>query len=455
MDPRRKLTLQTGVPGTGPVIYWMSRDQRIQDNWALLYAQHRALETDRGLVILFCLQAEFLQATWRQYSFMLQGLSITAQESRKLGIPFILRYGDPPELVAELARTWDAESVVCDFDPLRIKSRWRREVGEHVTCPLFMIDAHNIVPCWQASDKQEYAARTIRPKIQKMLFDFLTPIPQVHHHPHPVPDLLNQEPDWEGAENSLRVDHNVPPVYWLRPGCKAADRVLTDFVDSKLSMYDQKSNDPNVDALSNLSPYLHFGQMAPQRAALEVQARTDDSFQAKEAFLEQVIIRRELADNYCWHTPMYDSFDGLPEWAQSTLNTHRSDPRPAMYSLAELESSVTHDQLWNAAQNQMSSEGKMHGYMRMYWAKKILEWTESPEQAILFAVYLNDRYELDGRDPNGYVGVLWSIGGLHDHGFKQRPVYGTVRYMSYAGCKRKFNVQAYISRYNRPIQGTT
>ncbi|MDZ7761177.1 MAG: deoxyribodipyrimidine photo-lyase [Desulfovermiculus sp.] len=448
MDPRRIQTLHNGFPGTGPVIYWMSRDQRIQDNWALLYAQKRALEAGRGLVILFTLQPEFLQATWRQYHFMLRGLQETAQESRRMGIPFVLRLGNPPKLVSEFARDWDAQSLVCDFDPLRIKSLWRQEVRAQITFPLYMVDAHNIVPCWETSDKQEYAARTIRPKIQKRLFDFLSPFPQLQVHPHPIPDLNTEESDWEGVKESLHVDPGIRPVQWLKPGFKAAARMLEDFLDHKLQNYSFKSNDPNAEVLSNLSPYLHFGQMAPQRAVLEIQARQDVSSQAREAFLEQIIIRRELADNYCRHNSAYDSFAGLPEWAQSTLNAHRSDPRPVLYSREELEAAATHDQLWNAAQNQMIFEGKMHGYMRMYWAKKILEWTESPEQAISWALYLNDRYELDGRDPNGYVGVLWSIGGLHDHGFKQRSIFGTVRYMSYAGCKRKFDVQAYISRYS-------
>ena len=447
MDSRRIQVQKTGIPGTGPVIYWMSRDQRVEDNWALLYAQHRALEAGRGLVILFCLQPEFLQATWRQYHFMLQGLTETAQDSRKMGIPFLLRLGSPPDLVSGAAKALNPESVVCDFDPLRIKTGWRREVRSRLACPMYMVDAHNIVPCWEASPKQEYAARTIRPRIQKRLLDFLSPVPRLHPHPRQDPGLQSEEPEWERIEQSLEVDQGVGPVQWLTPGPQAAAGTLGDFLDRAVQMYAQKSNDPNAHALSNLSPYLHFGQIAPQRVALEVRDRPGIPSQAKEAFLEQVIIRRELSDNFCWYNTAYDSFDGLPEWSQSTLNAHRSDPRPFVYSLQELENAATHDHLWNAAQNQMVIDGKMHGYMRMYWAKKILEWTEAPEQALSWALYLNDRYELDGRDPNGYVGVLWSIGGLHDHGFKQRPVFGTVRYMSYSGCRRKFDVQAYIRRY--------
>lgn len=449
MDSRRILTLLSGTPGTGPVVYWMSRDQRIYDNWALISAQERALQSNRGLVIIFCLLPGFLGAAWRQYHFMLRGLQETCKSSLESGIPFVLRCGHPPDQVSDFVSKWDAESLICDFDPLRIKSQWRREILSRVKMPVFMVDAHNIVPCWEASSKQEYSARTIRPKIQRKLFDFLHPFSDLKSHPYQVSGLPAQEPDWKRSQESLEVDTSISAVDWLAPGAAAAKQVLDEFVTCKLQSYAQKNNDPNASVLSNLSAYLHFGQIAPQRVALQVQEQEDMPAAARESFLEQMIIRRELADNFCWHNPDYDSFDALPEWARKTLNAHRSDLRPVLYSASQLEAGQTHDDLWNAAQMQMVTEGKMHGYLRMYWAKKILEWTESPEQAISVAMNLNDRYELDGRDPNGYVGVLWSVGGLHDHGFKQRPVFGTVRYMSYAGCRRKFDVQGFIHRYVR------
>jgi deoxyribodipyrimidine photo-lyase len=430
-------------------MYWMSRDQRTEDNWALLCAQERAMQGGRGLMVVFCLQSEFLHATLRQYSFMLSGLEHTCRNCLDLGIPFVLRFGRPPDILAELAQAWDAESVICDFDPLRIKVRWRQELASRTRTPLYMVDAHNIVPCWEASDKQEYAARTIRPKIQRQLVDFLTPFPGLAPHPFPVQGMDLAEPDWKEAATRLTVDADPSPVSSPLPGAQEAKRMLGEFVRHFLAEYAQKSNDPNAGADSGLSAYLHFGQLAPQRAALEVQAGEGVSSQAKSAFLEQLIVRRELTDNFCWHNPGYDSLSGLPEWAQKTLEAHQTDPRPYVYSPAQLEAAATHDDLWNAAQLQMTAQGKMHGYMRMYWAKKVLEWTRSPQEAIETAVRLNDRYELDGRDPNGYVGVLWSIGGVHDHGFKERPVFGKIRYMSYAGCKRKFDVRAYVRTYGR------
>jgi deoxyribodipyrimidine photo-lyase len=218
---------------------------------------------------------------------------------------------------------------------------------------------------------------------------------------------------------------------------------LKAFLKNKLGFYEERSNNPTADGLSNLSPYLHFGQISAQRVALEV-SRTEAQQNGKEAFLEELIVRRELSDNFCYYNENYDHFEGFPNWAKETLNKHRNDTRPYIYSLDTLEDARTHDELWNAAQRQMIVKGKMHGYMRMYWAKKILEWTPSPEEALRIANYLNDRYELDGRETNGYVGVAWSIGGVHDRAWPERPVFGKIRYMSYNGCKSKFKVDAYI-----------
>ncbi len=450
VDPRRIQTLQTGEPGTGPVIYWMSREQRAGDNWALLHAQERARSAERGVVVLFCLVPGFGEASWRQYSFMLAGLRQTCRHCLELGIPFVLRLGDPGERAAELVNQVDAESLICDFDPLRVKKVWRSEAAARIEAPLFMVDGHNVVPCWQASNKQEFAARTIRPKIQRQLGEFLEPFPDPSPQTEKVPGFPLREPDWQSSQ--LRVEGaGIEPVDWLSPGPEAAMERMQHFLRHGLPLFEERRNDPNADALSHLSPYFHFGQLAPQRVALQVQGRKEASSSARSAYLEELIVRRELADNFCHYNPDYDSFRGLPNWGRTTLDKHRNDPRPALYGYRELEDAATGDDLWNAAQMQMVRTGKMHGYMRMYWAKKILEWTESPEQAIAFAISLNDRYELDGRDPNGYTGVLWSVGGLHDRGFKERPVFGTVRYMSRAGCKRKFQVDSYIRTW---LQGS-
>jgi deoxyribodipyrimidine photo-lyase len=243
------------------------------------------------------------------------------------------------------------------------------------------------------------------------------------------------------------MEDSVPSVKGIAPGPRAAADALGVFIETALPRYFAESNNPVADVRSGLSPYLHFGQMAAQRAAMEVLRRSDPHDENAAAFLEQLIVRRELADNYCHYCREYDRFESLPEWARKTLDEHRDDPRPHLYEFREFEGAKTHDPLWNAAQRDLTDNGNMHGYLRMYWAKKILEWSENPERAIDTAICLNDRWQLDGRDPNGYAGIMWSLGGLHDRAWGERPVYGTVRTMTYSGCARKFDVRAYISRH--------
>jgi deoxyribodipyrimidine photo-lyase len=314
------------------------------------------------------------------------------------------------------------------------------------------VDAHNLVPCWVASDKQEYGAYTIRPKISRTLPEFLEKFPGLQKQ-----EITWGEPtaaiDWQGILSALSVDRTVSEVSWLQPGEQAAQRTLGNFLKNRLSSYPIERNDPTRNGQSNLSPYLHFGQIAAQRIALEVRDSAAAP-KAKEAFLEELIVRRELADNFCFYNPHYDAFAGFPGWAQKTLEEHRSDPRDYLYSLEQFEEAQTHDNLWNAAQREMVKTGKMHGYLRMYWAKKILEWSNSPEEALDIAIYLNDRYELDGRDPNGYTGIAWSLGGVHDRAWGERKVFGKVRYMSYKGCKSKFDVAAYMEKYLSPTART-
>jgi deoxyribodipyrimidine photo-lyase len=265
-------------------------------------------------------------------------------------------------------------------------------------------------------------------------------------HPFHLPSNYSVT-DLTGLLEEFNMGWDVEEVSGIKPGTKAGMKILRDFVGNKLSSYAAMRNDPEGDGQSNLSPYLHFGQLSAQRVALEVISKGGSS-ESKEAFLEELIIRRELSDNFCFYNEHYDSLEGFPAWAKETLNKHRRDRRPYLYSLSEFENANTHDDLWNAAQLQMVKRGKMHGYMRMYWAKKILEWTESPEEALEVTIYLNDRYELDGRDPNGYAGIAWSIGGVHDRAWGERNIFGKIRYMSYLGCKRKFDTDAYVKHWS-------
>jgi deoxyribodipyrimidine photo-lyase len=445
VHPKRARLIKEGVKGSGPIIYWMSRDQRVRDNWAFLYAQELALRQKVGLGVVFALAPSFLNATLRQYGFMLKGLRLVEQKLEGLGIPFFLIAGSPSQELPRFLGKHKIGVLVTDFDPLRIKQQWKKIVAEQITIPVYEVDARNIVPCWVASNKKEYAAYTLRPKIHRALSEFMEEFPPPQKHPFVWPGSMSGT-DWEQAERSLNVDHSVPEVDWLLPGEQAAASVMDRFITTKLSGYAAKRNDPNQDGISHLSPYLHFGQISSQRVALEVR-KSKVNQESKDGFLEEIIVRRELSDNFCFYNSEYDRFGGFPEWAQKTLNEHRDDEREHIYSLEQFEQGKTHDDLWNAAQLEMVQTGKMHGYMRMYWAKKILEWTESPEDAQEIAIYLNDKYELDGRDTNGYAGVAWSIGGVHDRAWSERATFGKVRYMSYGGCKRKFDVKTYVRRH--------
>ncbi len=440
----RSRVLTEGDDREGPVIYWMSRDQRMNDNWALRYARQAAAAQRAPLGVLFCLVDRFLGATRRQYDFMLQGLQETAESLSRKKIPFFLLRGEPGEEIPRFIEECNARLLVTDFDPLRIKQAWKKDVCARLPISVIEVDTHNIVPCWIASRKQEYAAYTFRPKINKQLHRFLTDLPRMTAHPHPWPGTPRRI-DWQKVSSSLEVDETVTAVSWIRPGERAAKRALTRFIRTRLADYDEERNDPNAEGQSGLSPYLHFGQLSPQRAALEV-SRSPAPKKAREAFLEELIVRRELSDNFCFYNQDYDRFEGFPAWARKSLDRHRRDRRDYRYSFAEFEAGRTHDPLWNAAQLQMVRSGRMHGYLRMYWAKKILEWCRSPEDAMKTAIVLNDRYELDGRDPNGYAGIAWSIGGVHDRAWGERPVFGKLRYMSARGSAAKFDVRQYIER---------
>ncbi len=441
VNPRRVYALRHAPDGGGPVLYWMSREQRAHDNWGLLHARELA-GARRPLVAAFCLAARFAGAALRQYDFMLAGLEQTARTLAGLGIPLVLLEGDPGSEIPRLAARLRAGVVVTDFDPLRIKRDWQTRAARALDAPLLEVDGHNVVPCRIASYKKEYAARTIRPRIHKLLPEFLEEFPILEPQQAPVPEL--PAPDWARARQGLRADPEVAPVP-TPSGEAAALAALAAFVSAVLPRYAAGRNDPNAGATSGLSPYLHFGQLAPQRAALDAAASGGGENQA--AFLEELIVRRELADNFCLHSPDYDTLDAAPDWARRTLDEHRADPRPYIYSREAFEAGATHDRLWNAAQNQMRASGAMHGYLRMYWAKKILEWSPDPESALATAIALNDRHLLDGRDPNGYTGILWSVAGLHDRPWARRPVIGTIRAMTESGCRRKFDVAAYIRRW--------
>jgi deoxyribodipyrimidine photo-lyase len=439
---KRTTLLKEGNEGSGPVIYWMSRDQRVHDNYALLYARELSVQKNRPLGVVFNLVPDFLEATIRQYGFMLKGLKKLEKELNNYNIPFFLLLGEPGKNIPGFVKKNDISILISDFDPLRIKRNWKRQVAKEINIPFYKVDAHNVIPYRLVSDKQEFAAYTIRPKIHKHLPEFLVEFSELKRMKTYENFSVNSI-DWVTAEKSLNVNREVKEVNWIVPGEEAAIESLKYFLENKFDNYAENRNDPNIDAQSNLSPYLHFGQISAQRIALEVKSFGGNP-DSEKAFLEELIVRRELSDNYCFYNYNYDSFNGFPDWAKQTLLIHKEDKREFIYTKDEFESAGTHDDLWNAAQNELLNTGKMHGYMRMYWAKKILEWTNTPQYALNIAIYLNDKYELDGRDPNGYAGCAWSIGGVHDRPWPERETFGKIRYMNRNGAKRKFDIDAYV-----------
>lgn len=431
------------------VIYVMSRDQRVNDNHALVFAQDYAIKHKLPLSVIFCLRKSRSRAK-EHFEWMIQGLKGVESSLESNNIPFILLIGDQEERLLGAFSHLRPKAVFFDFNPLKGPVSLVKSILPKTESEIYIVDTHNVVPVWEASSKQEFSARTIRPKINSKLEIYLKEPKQIITHPvswagkvMKIDDLDNKIDEvlkLQKPNNQTQLQKDFPP------GEANAKKALDFFLKKKLSKYADSRNDPSAEGLSDLSPYFHFGQLSTLRVALEAKilSENDDSLsESVTVLLEEMIVRKELSDNFCYYNQNYDSLLGAPEWARLTLKKHSSDPREFVYSLDELENSQTHDPAWNACQKQMVVTGKMHGYMRMYWAKKVLEWSSSPEQAIEHLIYLNDFYSLDGGDPNGYVGILWSVAGVHDRPWGERSVYGTVRSMVYNGLKRKFDIKKY------------
>lgn len=467
-EERVKFLTHHSVPQDRPVVYWMQTGVRTRSNHALEYAIHLANHRDQMVYVVFCLTPGYPGANERHYRFLIEGLNDVCTGLEQRRIPFFVYVGDMEEFVRTVSTV--ASTLVVDRGYLRHHRRWRSLLAEHADCPIVQVESNVIVPVETASPKEEYSAATIRKKIHGHLDRFLVqpqPVPFTPHDTNetaPFPtldrsfDLLTRDSIGEVLEGRIpitdlfAVDRSVPPSPTYTGGEKSAYRHLATFVDTRLLGYAEGRNVPGEEWASNLSPYLHFGHISPIDIAIAaIERGTNGSSEIGQddvdAFLEELIVRRELAINFTEYNSDYDTFASLPDWAKKTLGEHGGDPRPATYALEELEQGKTDDPYWNACQNEMVQTGKMHGYMRMYWGKKILEWTDDPAEAYRRAIYLNDRYELDGREPNGYAGVAW-IFGKHDRPWVERPVFGKVRYMNANGLRRKFkNIDSYIQRW--------
>ncbi len=467
----RKLNDATYLGGT--VVYQMCRDIRVVDNDALLFAQELAKSKKAQLVVNYVIwNYTWLGATRRFYDWVLPSLEEVEKELRKYNIPLVVTFENERFYTRKKFETVPAHigAVVIDELPLRFIGKWKEQfVSNHSTVPLYEVDAHNCIPVWELSQKQEFAAHTIRRKVHEKLPHFLEEYGKLSNHTANG-ELLTTIPvvSWTEVSNLIICDESVAGIGEYVPGTVEGMKMLKKFLREKLPTYDTSRNDINSDGQSNLSPYIAHGNISRRRIILELIKHTkvhiEDAFDAVKngsngamgsiaAFIEECVVRAEISENFCFYNTNYDSYEGFPEWAKVTLTKASTDTREYVYTFKEFRDAKTHDDIWNAAQLQMTTTGKMHGYMRMYWAKKILEWSKSPQEAMKIAVKLNDIYELDGRDSNGYVGCAWSIGGLHDRPWFRRPIFGAVRYMAESGVKKRGDVKAYVERWLRGKYG--
>lgn len=392
INPARIFDFNNKPVKKGEIVYLCEREIRAKDNFALQFALQKSKELNLPLKII---HPQINYEIKQKKEFISKQLSQVQED-------FQIVKKTPQEILANMK----IALLIIDFNPIL-----NREYLKNFNFKIYEIDGHNIIPARFVSDKQEYNAATLRRKIYRNIYPFLT-------------EFENQ--------TSEKIE---------------ADFVLEDFIKNKLPKYSELKNNPSENVLSNLSKYLNLGFISSQRAALEV-IKSDISNENKEAFLEELIVRKELADNFCLYAKSFKDFSGIPSWAKLSLNAHKNDLRPYLYSKEELEQAKTHDILWNATQNQLLQEGVIHGYLRMYWAKKILEWTASPGEALEIAIYLNDKYAFDAPSANGYVGILWAIGALHDRAFMDYPVTGKIRRMTYDSIRKKIDLKKYMDSIN-------
>jgi len=420
----------------------MQSSQRTENNLALSYAIETANNLGLPIVVYFGLTTGFPEANCRHYWFMLEGLKEVYTTLQNLGVRFVIKQDSPPHGLMELCKK--ASEIIVDRGYLRLTKEWYNYAAERVQVPLIQVEDNVIVPVEETSQKEEYSAATLRPKLLAKLNQFIDLPPQILPKEPSVDMEIDSVSlvDLEKTFAELQIDRSVNKSEYFQGGTTRAKKLLELFIERSLGIYERDGSNPENNCASYLSPYLHFGQISPIYIALQI-LKTNASTRNK--FLEQLIVRRELAINFVHYNANYDAFQGLPQWAKKTITAHAEDQRSYIYSLSELENAQTHDVYWNAAQIEMVVTGKMNGYMRMYWGKKIIEWTKSPAEAFNITLFLNNKYEIDGRDPNGYAGIAWCF-GKHDRPWKEREIFGNVRFMNKSGLERKFNMDSYLQR---------
>ena len=433
------------------VLYWMQSSQRADHNHALEYAIQRSNDLGQRLLVVFGVTDDYPEANLRHYAFMLEGLADVEEALGKRGVKFVVRKGSPDDVALEACK--DASLIVTDRGYMRPQRRWREKVAGEAGCPVVQVESDVVVPVELASGKQEHAARTLRPKIQEYLDDFLvelTPTKAEKQSSDMQKDGLDLS-DIGKILDGMDVDKSVTRLSHLyKGGNSEAKKIFRRFLKKSLQDYVANRNQPQTDFVSHMSKYLHYGHVSPIWLALEAQG-TGVGKENIDSFVEEVIVRRELSMNFVFYNNDYHSYANIPGWAKETLEEHKRDDREYTYTQQQLENAETHDEYWNAAMEEMVHTGYMHNYMRMYWGKKILEWSKTPEQAYRTTLYLNNKYFIDGRDPNSFANVAW-VYGQHDRGWTERPVYGKVRYMSAGGLERKAKPDRYVEKVERLIE---
>ncbi len=460
-------------PERGYVLYWMIAARRTRWNFGLEHAIEAAVRLGKRLVVLEALRCDYPYASDRLHQFVLDGMADNAARFSSAGVAY-LPYVEPQPgagkgLLLALAR--GACLVVTDEFPCFFLPRMVQAAARKLDVRLEAVDGNGLLPLRDA-DQTFPSAYAFRRHLQKRLPTHLRDCPEAD--PLTAPELMRDTalpaiaagwPSAQGAPASLPIDHRVEPVTRMRGGERAGTTALEAFVDRKLTRYNDDRNQPEIDATSGLSPYLHFGHVSVHEVLMAVASREawtpgnlGTSTAGKragwwgmspsaEAFLDQVVTWREVGYNFCSQRSDFDRFESLPEWARTTLAKHAADPRAVAYDLESFTFARTHDPLWNAAQKQLVSEGRIHNYLRMLWGKKILEWTRSPEDALDVMIELNNRYALDGRNPNSYSGILWVLGRFDRPWGPERAIFGTIRYMSSENTARKMDVKGYLRRF--------
>lgn len=423
------------------ILYWMQSAQRYNYNHCLYFAAKVSKFLKQNVVTVFFLDRDYPDANKHHFDFLIQNLLELQNTFLKKNIKLLITDKSQSTFM-ELCK--DASVIITENPWMKYDKNWKNEYFNKISQPHYFIETNSVIPYYAASQKEEYSAGIFRRKITPILHSYLTnfKIPKIHDYSNF--DVNNIILKLEKHSRKIFKEFNSKTSKYIKSGENAAKTELNFFIKNKIKYYEEKRNEPSENYYSNMSPYLHFGQISPLFIALQIM---DKSPEHAEKYLDELIVRRELSINFINYNPNYDKFSCLPNWALKTLYDNKIYDRPYLYSLKQFENAQTHDKYWNSAQKEMVIRGKMHAYMRMYWGKKILEWSKDPEEAFYTALYLNNKYSLDGRDPNSFASVAWCF-GKHDRAWPERKIFGKVRYMNENGLKRKFNIEKYVDKIN-------